>query len=275
MKQMPQRKFVVLKASLLISVLVMAALPAFFYSQTHIEVSEAKIKNKSVATSQDQPLHDVDVPNFLAMRDISARKQAFFGFLKPAIEQENERLAKLRETVQLVALQLENGDSLSNQQLRWLSKLADTYRVDSEQSSRQQLAQLLIKIDQIPVDLVLVQAANESAWGSSRFARMGLNFFGIWCFKKGCGMVPNARDSGLSHEVAAFDSVNEVIGHYFLNINSHSAYSMLREIRAQLRAHNLPLQANILATGLVPYSERGIDYVVEINAMLRHNRRYL
>ena len=41
-----------------------------------------------------------------------------------------------------------------------------------------------------------MQAANESAWGTSRFARIGLNFFGQWCYSKGCGMVPKRRNTG-------------------------------------------------------------------------------
>jgi len=122
--------------------------------------------------------------------------------------------------------------------------------------------------------LVLVQAANESAWGTSRFARIGLNFFGIWCYKKGCGMVPKGRDKGLKHEVAAFDSVEQAVSHYLLNINTNAAYVVFRTIRAQLHQQNQPLSAQILATGLLPYSQRGTDYVLEISDMIRHNQVY-
>ena len=132
-----------------------------------------------------------------------------------------------------------------------------------------------IRIDIVPTELVLVQAANESAWGTSRFARIGLNFFGLWCYKKGCGMIPNSRTSGLKHEVAAFKDLDYAVSRYLYNINSNAAYHVFRRIRQQLREFKLPLSPEILATGLLPYSERGMDYVTDILAMLRHNARYI
>jgi Bax protein len=86
--------------------------------------------------------------------------------------------------------------------------------------------------------------------------------------------VPNGRNSGAKHEVAAFESVDAAVAGYFNNINKHNAYHMLRTIRAELRAKNHPLDAEILATGLLPYSERGADYVRDITNMLRQNQAY-
>ena len=133
---------------------------------------------------------------------------------------------------------------------------------------------MLVRVDIIPTSLVLVQAANESAWGTSRFARIGLNFFGIWCYRTGCGMVPGGRNTGAKHEVAAFQSVDAAVSGYFNNINKHNAYHVFRTIRAELRAQDQPLDAEILATGLLPYSERGAQYVLDLTDMLRHNQRY-
>ncbi|MBL4900544.1 MAG: glucosaminidase, partial [Colwellia sp.] len=46
-------------------------------------------------------------------------------------------------------------------------------------------------------------------------------------------------------------------------------------IRFELRSQDQPLNSEILATGLLPYSERGADYVIDITKMLRHNKQYL
>lgn len=88
-------------------------------------------------------------------------------------------------------------------------------------------------------------------------------------------MVPSGRDSGLKHEVAAFNSVEHAVKRYLHNINTNHAYTVLRNIRAQLHEQQLPITAEILATGLLPYSERGTDYIIELTDMIRHNRRYL
>ena len=132
-----------------------------------------------------------------------------------------------------------------------------------------------MRVDVIPLPLVLVQAANESAWGTSRFSRIGLNFFGIWCYQQGCGMVPGSRNTGANHEVAAFQSLEEAVTRYFDNINSHNAYRVFRTIRFELRSQEQALNPEILATGLLPYSERGVDYVIDITKMLRQNQHFL
>ena len=268
---------------LLIAIAVMVIFPFIYITESVIEVieEEQRIAKEAEKTSKDidvvkveQPLHDVDLPDFAAIKDIPQRKQRFFDYLKPAIDAENKRLAKLRVELTEYQLVLNNQQELSKNQKQRLKSLAKKYKVKAKTKALK-LEELLKRVDQIPRELVLVQAANESAWGSSRFARIGLNFFGIWCYKKGCGLVPKGRDAGLNHEVASFDSIEAMIKHYFHNINTNQAYDMFRQIRQQFRENDLPLRPDVLATGLLPYSERGIDYVVEINTMLRHNHRYI
>jgi len=217
----------------------------------------------------------VILPDFAAIRNISEKKQLFFDFMNPAVIKQNNLLlttrTKLNAWLEHISLEL----PLSIQEHQELTLLVKKYRVNKDASTLAQLNELLLRVDIVPMPLVLVQAANESAWGTSRFSRIGLNFFGIWCYRQGCGMVPNGRDTGAKHEVAAFASLDEAVERYFYNINSHNAYRVFRTIRFELRAQNQPLNPQILATGLLPYSERGADYVIDITAMLRHNKQYL
>lgn len=223
----------------------------------------------------EKPLHQVKLPNFSAIKDVKKKKQRFFDFIRPAIEKENTRLLAKRSLVESWLEKISLGLSLSDEDLVQLSALVKKYRVRKKTSVLQQVNELLQRIDIVPASLVLVQAANESAWGTSRFARIGLNFFGIWCYRAGCGMVPEGRNSGAKHEVAAFKSIDAAVARYFYNINSHNAYRVFRTIRFELRSQNEPLYPEILATGLLPYSERGAEYVIDLTKMLRHNRKYL
>lgn len=222
----------------------------------------------------EKPLHSVMLPNFSAIYDIPTKKKRFFDFIRPAIREHNNQLLKTRAKLEYWLEQTSLELGLTNEEQKELANLAKKYRVSKHDSTLQQLDELLVKVDMIPESLVLVQAANESAWGTSRFARIGLNFFGIWCYKPKCGMVPSGRNAGAKHEVAAFKSVDAAVKGYFKNINTHNAYRVFRSIRSQLREHNQPLDAEILATGLLPYSERGAHYVLDITDMLRHNQRY-
>lgn len=138
-------------------------------------------------------------------------------------------------------------------------------------SHYEMVKELMRRVDVIPTSLVLAQAANESGWGTSRFAREGNNIFGQWCFDEGCGLVPNARGEDASHEVRAFASVDAAVRAYFRNLNTHPSYEDLRTLRASMRMQGLPLNSMVLARGLTRYSERGMDYVKELQDMIRIN----
>jgi len=222
----------------------------------------------------EKPLHQVKLPDFSSINDIPTKKRKFFNFIRPAVEAKNKQLLEDRNKLEYWQGQISLGLGLVEAEQAELQALIKAYRINEQASTLQQINDLLERVDVIPTSLVLVQAANESAWGTSRFARIGLNFFGIWCYKKGCGMVPGGRDTGAKHEVAAFKSVDTSISGYFNNINKHNAYHVFRTIRAELRAQNQPLNPEILATGLLPYSQRGTQYVLDISDMLRHNQRY-
>jgi len=231
---------------------------------------EAVIKPKVV----EKPLHNVKLPDFAAIRDVKQKKQRFFDFIRPAIVKENNKLLANRTKIEHMLEQTSLELPLTAEETSLLKSLAKRYRVNRNYSTLQQIDELLMRVDVVPLPLVMVQAANESAWGTSRFARIGLNFFGIWCYREGCGMVPSGRNTGAKHEVAAFKSVDEAVSRYFYNINTNNAYMVFRTIRAQLRDQDQRLDAEVLATGLLPYSERGADYVLDITDMLRHNQQY-
>ena len=57
----------------------------------------------------------------------------------------------------------------------------------------------MAQIDVIPPSQAMAQAANESAWGTSRFATEAINLFGQWCFRKDCGIVSASRTAGSTH----------------------------------------------------------------------------
>jgi len=124
----------------------------------------------------------------------------------------------------------------------------------------------------VALEIVLAQSANESAWGQSRFAKEGNNFFGQWCYQKGCGIIPANRDKGSIHEVAKFSSVNKSVRSYIKNINTTRAYYPLRKIRRLNKTAGKKPDAIAQAGGLIKYSQRREKYVKEIRAMIRANK---
>ncbi|MGI5309751.1 glucosaminidase domain-containing protein [Rheinheimera sp. WS51] len=219
---------------------------------------------------EQQPL-----PDFNAFSQTSDKKRAFFAYLKPHVKRENARLRSLRSQLLEIIEKRQKGLQLTAIENAFLYSLYDEFRLEVTTSDNNTMTALLSRVDIIPQSLVLMQAANESAWGTSRFAVEGYNFFGQWCFKQGCGIIPSSRDEGQLHEVAKFNGPAQSIASYFYNLNSFYTYQHLREIRQQLRQQNKPLRGEKLAEGLSAYSERGEEYIAEIQSMIRYNRKFL
>lgn len=218
---------------------------------------------------------DEPVPDFSAIENVQEKKTAFFDYLKPEVEKQNEYLLSLRHYIQTLQRKLNTGEELSEDDDERLAWLVEEYRADEDASKEIQIKTLLRRVDILPVELVLAQAANESAWGTSRFAKEGYNFFGLWCFKRGCGFVPSRRNEGAAHEVAKFDNLSRATYTYMRNLNRHQAYRELRHIRTTLRSNQIPITGVALAEGLMNYSERGAAYVEELQKMIRFNQEYI
>jgi Bax protein len=193
-----------------------------------------------------------NAPNFAEIKDVKQMKKAFFEYLTPIVEEQNQKILQLRNKIK--------NNKIDNNSLQLLAK---KYRTTIDK--------LLINIDIIPTSLALSQAAIESNWGRSRFAGFN-NYYGIWCFKKGCGVVPNARDSDANHEVATFKTIQKATRSYMLNLNSHPAYKKFRQIRLKYRVEDKPINGVELAYGLEKYSGIGHKYIESIQKMIKYNK---
>lgn len=219
---------------------------------------------------------DTKLPDFSKYTDVEKKKEAFFNFLRPIVRKENQAVLKERAYVLLKWQQFTEGEALSEKEIENLHTLAEKYRADATHDDGTEFfRQLLIRIDKIPVSLALIQAAKESGWGTSYFAREGNNLFGQWCFTKGCGMVPRQRPEGASYEVQSFDDVGDSVRTYIRNLNSHPAYSDLRMQRYRLRLAGKKPDAHLMADGLEDYSAIGMKYVKTIQHMIQGNEKFM
>lgn len=210
------------------------------------------------------------------LADISStkeRKNVFFKALLPMILLANDEIQLERSKLLEIRTQYKSGEPLSEAQLQNVQQLASHYRLKLDAAGMEStLSQLLVRVDIIPADLALAQAANESGWGTSRFTRVANNIFGEWTFVKGAGIVPINRPEGATYEVQKFATVYDSVRSYLHNLNTHKAYTKLRQIRLESRAAGDNLDGLKLAEGLTLYSIRGEDYVKELQAMIRKNQ---
>ncbi|MBD3236791.1 MAG: hypothetical protein GF330_08815 [Candidatus Eisenbacteria bacterium] len=216
------------------------------------------------------------LPDFAAARSVRERKQRFCDFLRPHIQAENARITAQRERLLRLQGAYQEQAALGVRDRRWIEKLAHRYDLPSfDPRQAESWQRLLRRVDVIPLPLAMMQAANESAWGTSRMAREGLALFGQWYYGDGPALTPRRRDPGQQHRVKAFATARDAVRSYMRNLNTHAAYRELRLMRQRQRLLGETLDSFRLAAGLVRYSARGNAYVREIRQMLRANARYI
>ncbi|MBT8129316.1 MAG: glucosaminidase domain-containing protein [Gammaproteobacteria bacterium] len=254
--------------------------PAYYRPQRHVRnpvfdtsrggtQAQSAAEDRSVVLMQNHGSGDQAENSVTQMSD---KKRQFISALLPHIEQENKRLTELRNTVSAIIDKLETSNTLDGSAQQQLNKLAARYRVKGD-PLRDKAArdELLRKIDIIPASLALAQAANESAWGESRFAQEANNLFGIWTYDQAKGLKPKNRENGKTHRVRIFDDIGASVRYYIYNLNSHPAYRELRQIRQQLRVAGKDIDGYALAAGLEKYSAQGQVYIELIRDLIEQN----
>lgn len=204
--------------------------------------------------------HTVDYDpmlNWQALPDVEdarARKTLFIAKMLPLIAEENERILSHRAVI-------ERGSA----DAAHVNALASAYGLKAGASR----TALLTRIDQIPESLALAQAAIESAWGTSRFARDGHAYFGERTYNLSApGMKPR-RASGFL--VKSFQGTRASVRSFMLTLNRHRAYTQFRAHRATLRAQGIRPSGLDLAPYLHAYSEIGDAYIQRILITVRAN----
>ena len=156
--------------------------------------------------------------------------------------------------------------------MKFLNKISKKYRIKTADKHKYDLVnELLNRVDIIPNSIVLAQAANESGWGSSRFAREFNALFGEYTYDYSDGVVPLLREEGEKHLVKTFASVDKSVQSYFNNLNSHYAYEDFRKVRVMMREKNNFSNIKLLVEELDSYAA-DINYITTINAIIDANK---
>ena len=203
---------------------------------------------------------------------LSQSKREFVKTLLPLISYENQNIILERSKLENIRNFLVDNNTLSKSDLKFLNNISKKYRIKTADKHKYDLVNdLLDRVDVIPNSIVLAQAANESGWGTSRFAREYNALFGEYTYNYSNGVVPLLRDEGEKHLVKAFDSVDKSVQSYFNNLNSHYAYKDFREVRKIMREKNNFSNIKLLVKELDSYAT-DINYIKTINLIIDANK---
>ena len=241
------------------------------YSKKIIETSEEedtvklkpKIKKNFNYKSEAINLNNIPGSNnsielilFNSKNNLSHKKIKFVGRLLPLILHENHKILIERKKLLYIKESLSVEKTLTNNDTVYLKKISKRYNILTRNKHKIDLIdELLLSVNIIPNSIVLAQAANESGWGTSRFAKEYNALFGQYTYDENKGVIPFQREDGKKHLIKNFTSIDKSVESYFKNINSHYAYNDFRKIRSQMNDLYNDFNIKILTETLDAYAE--------------------
>ncbi len=211
---------------------------------------------------------------------VLGRERLFFRLMAPLVLRANELIAADRQRAAELKEAAFSREPVPPADAAWLKQTAARYGILSapgEKLTGNKLDNLLMRIDTVPPSLALAQAAEESGWGTARFADLGNALFGQWTWRDGKGgekdTEPKARRAGRGdHRIAEFETPLDSVMDYMQTLNTHPAYADLRAKRAELRDGGQLVSGWALADTLATHSERGRQYVRSLHTIMRVNK---
>ena len=209
-----------------------------------------------------KPIYLTKLPKDLkTLGDTKKKRELFIKIVLPLILNENDKITEDRK--KLFKILGKNFNTVGERV--WLQRRFREYKIEDQDSGK-----LKMRMDIIPVSIALAQAANESGWGTSRFALEGNALFGQWTWSKK-GISPKNKDPDQSHKVLQFQILKASVRAYKNNLNTHNAYKEFRETRAKLRQENKRIIGLDLTKYLKNYAAIGEKYVVIIENIIENN----
>ena len=209
-----------------------------------------------------KPIYLTKLPKDLkTLGDTKKKRELFIKIVLPLILDANKQITEDRK--KLFKILGKNFNTVGERV--WLNRRFKEYKIEDRD-----LAKLKMRMDTIPVSMALAQAANESGWGTSRFALEGNALFGQWTWSKK-GISPKNKDPNKSYKILQFQILKASVTAYKNNLNTHNAYKEFREVRAQLRQENKKIIGLDLTQYIKSYAAIGEKYVAIIEDIIEKN----
>jgi len=209
-----------------------------------------------------KPIYLTKLPKDLrTLGDTKTKRELFIKIVLPLILDENNKIAEDRKKLFKI---LSKNFNTAGERV-WLKRRFKEYKIEDKD-----LSKLKMRMDIIPVSIALAQAANESGWGTSRFALEGNALFGQWTWSKK-GISPKNKDPDQSHKILQFQILKASVRAYKNNLNTHNAYQEFREVRAQLRQEGKQIIGLDLTKYLKNYAGIGEKYVTILESIIENN----
>ena len=210
------------------------------------------------------------LPSDLNSYEINDKKKIFISIMLPLLLFANEKVLIERSNLTKF-LKKGNFKKLEKICKKYKIKIIDCNNIKTLNKDKLETLKnlLLNRINVFPVSMMLAQAIVESGWGGSRFAQKGNALFGQWTWDKKKGISPAGIDKP-KFAVKSFKNLQDSVDSYILNLNTHPAYSRLRNYR-RLIENPQNFEGHKFSRYLDKYAIIGFEYVKKINLMIKKN----
>ncbi|ECT4084539.1 TPA: glucosaminidase domain-containing protein [Campylobacter jejuni] len=198
--------------------------------------------------------------------DIDQKRQIFFIKMNEMFDQSFKKIEQERAFIETFFKDAyKTGFRTSNQtNLEKLITIKNKYRIENLYD----FTEYKKRIQKIPKSMGIAQALVESATGTSRFAREANNLFGEWTWGEK-GLIPDLRHPDKKHKIKIFDSLQDSVYSYVLNLNRHFAYEKFRDVRAKFESEGKEITGLEAIKTLDSYSERKGYYINLITKIIK------
>jgi len=281
----PNFKFVVFQKDLNKDTIIVNKEVKFNFNNKYLSSDQINKKSKVIKWS-NQVLRSIEnqlpvprmyfssIPKNINEYKIFEKKKVFLSILLPIALRGNELALEERKRLKVAFL---TNNIYKIEYFAKKYKVKNFTKINFGSLNSLQLRnikkELLIKVNRIPVSMIIAQAIIESGWGSSRFAQEGNALFGEWTWKNNDGIKPNGNlDANFA--VKSFKNISESLNSYILNLNRHPAYTEMRNYRSMMFKAGKDITGYDTAAYLENYAEIGLAYVEKVNDMINSNKLY-
>ncbi|MBM3171447.1 MAG: glucosaminidase domain-containing protein [Bacteroidetes bacterium] len=206
----------------------------------------------------------------------TASGKEFVSYFLPQVRRVNLDILFQRAHLLNIRKKLEAGNGLYIHEIHFLSNMAQRYKLPSDTPNVDEFRKEIIerinlgleRCDIVPEKLVLAQAIVESGWGKSSAARKTNNFFGL-TQRRANGLVVTQSET-TTYYLKSYSTLYEGIKDYMRTINTFHSYKKFRQMRASMRKQGKKPDAELLAHGLIRWSERRELYTEKLRMVIRH-----
>ena len=210
-----------------------------------------------------KPIYLSKLPKDLKkLKSTQKKKDTFIKIVMPLILDENNKILENRKKLFKILGKQNN----SRGERVWLKRRFEDYGIKNED-----VTELKMRMDIIPVSIAIAQAAKESGWGTSRFALEGNAMFGQWTWGKK-GISPLKKEKNQDHKILKFPILRSSVKAYKNNLNTHNGYKEFREKRAELRRKNKKISGVVLVQYLYNYAATGSEYTKILKKIIEQNQ---